>query len=846
MIETKRLRYLEILEYVLYAIMHIVYSLWTKDPIIVRNVIIYGTVMVIITWACLWLIKNEFISQVGFSVCVMVGVHVVGTVMGSLAFGICIFMAAGTLLSIYGDRRINWIYLCMVNLTIAFGLVTEYPVIITRVPIEYYIMMILTCDIYLLTESYMVYLYQQRVEEIQVQNEMLSAAQKSKDEFLANMSHEIRTPMNAIVGMSELIMREESSNTKVEQYCHNIQSSGQNLLALINDILDFSKIESGKMNIIYEPYSIAATVQDVVNTSMFRRGYKDISIIVDISPALPRLLNGDSVRIHQILTNIITNAVKFTEKGFVFISVDCVRQDGENILKMSVEDSGIGIRKEDLNHLFESFQRMDTKRNRSIEGTGLGLAICKRLVELMHGTIDIESEYGKGTTVRVSIPQSIVDREPCLSLKNPEDIELLAYIDLDIRGYRERLDYYRSANEHIWKTLSVKNRAVNSFVDLTKAIHEMHVTHVLMGAEEYRENRNFFDKLAEKVKVFVVYDPRYNLHFNENIYGVHMPFCSVSIITAINGETFYNELAEEETSESAFWVPEATVLVVDDNDLNLKVVEGILKLYKARCILVSSGREALDVLVEKHVDIVFMDHMMPELDGVETTKIIRQTGEDSFRNVPIIAMTANVVNDVKQMFMRNGFQDFLPKPLSVKSVGAILKHWLPRKYIVYDEAEANAKGDTKDMAGAVKASVEQTRIAGADDGIDNISKIASDGGAKEAAAYGINAKLAIDNMGGQKDLYKELLEYCLELREKRWNDLDECFQNKDWDEYIIQVHALKGGMRSLGVEELALAAQEQEYAGKDGRIDDVIAGHGPLKEVYDRMHRNIEEYLKTF
>lgn len=856
MIGSRQLHFLQIMEYILFAAMHVVYSAWTKDMETTVLVSQYAVLMSVLTIIFMCILKKEMWRQISYALCVAIGVHLIGTAMGSLAFGICVLMAAGTLISISGDRHMNLYYFLIVNMEIAFGLIMEYDTIVSEVPIEFYFLMVLTCEIYLLTESYMVLVYQQKVEEIQIQNALLNMAQKSKDEFLANMSHEIRTPMNAIVGMSELIMREEENNPRIDEYCHNIQASGQNLLTLINDILDFSKLESGKMNVVHEPYSIAALVQNVVNTAMFRRGYKDINIIVDISPSIPKKLNGDSVRIQQIMTNIITNAVKYTEKGYVFIEVRCELKDGKNYLQIKVEDSGIGIKKEDLSHLFESFKRMDTKKNRSIEGTGLGLPICKHLVELMHGTIRIQSEYGKGTKVKILISQQVVDREPALVLKDKDDIKVAMYFDIDVRKDEARHQLYQKANNNMWKGLGVDYLVANRFDNLRSIVDSGKVTHLITGSDEYKKYSDQLSEISEKIRVYVVHDPRYNIKFKGNITGIHMPFCAVSIVTALNGEAFYRQIEENEVGEASFITPEATVLIVDDNEINLKVAEGILGVFHTKCLFAKSGKEAMDILAANPVDIVFMDHMMPEMDGVETTRIIRQTGEESFRNVPIVAMTANVVNDVKQLFLNSGFQDFVPKPISVKSVGAVLKHWLPRKYIVYaDEVKAGDNvgvsddAKTRDNVGVSDGAKAGNNVKTADDAatVKN-GKLADDMPVNNSdRPYVVpNAEQALENMGGQRDLYKELLEYCLELEEKRWADIQKTFDDKDWPEYTILVHALKGGMRSLGIEELALAAQGQEFACKEGRIDDAIAGHAPLKELYDWTHRSIEHYLESF
>ena len=887
MISTKNLHYLEIMEYLVFVAMHVIYSAIKRDQSVTWQVFIYSVGMSILASACFIVVKNEFYSQVFFALCVMFGVHLIGTAMGSLAFGICIFMVAGTLLSIYGERKLNYYYFVIVNMTIFFDLIMEYDIIVSKVPIEFYVLMIIVCEIYLLTESYLVMLYQQKVEEFQIQNQLLNLAQRSKDDFLANMSHEIRTPMNAIVGMSELIMREDTNNPKIEQYCHNIQTSGQNLLAIINDILDFSKLESGKMNVGSEPYSIALAVYEVVNTAMFRRGYKDISITVDISPNIPKLILGDEIRIRQVLINVITNAVKFTEKGCVFIDVKCYDKDGRNWVKISVEDTGIGIKKQDLVHLYESFQRVDTKKNRSIEGTGLGLAICKQLVELMHGTIKIQSEYGKGTVVTIDIPQKIVDSSPSLVLER-KDLAVITFVSPKGDGAEQRLHYFYKAEDHMWDDLGVSNIKCSNIDELKIAVDSGKYTHVLIDIEAYRKNKNYLIDTAEKLKVFVLCDPRYTYNINPRIYGINLPFCSVPVILNLNGEKYISDYNGSEKRDITYTFPGANVLVVDDNDLNRKVAEGILHVYKVNCMLASSGKDAINILNNHPVDIVFMDHMMPELDGVETVSIIRQTGNEAYRNVPIIAMTANAVNDVKQMFLKNGFQDFLSKPVSVNDIGVVLKKWLPDSYIKYRENVTSDKDNTADasedgsaadgiadipeVVGATGSATGTSEDSSAADSVvntsedgsatDSVVNISEDGSVSasvediddvegSAAADDtdymiIDSKTALENIGEQRDLYKELLEYCIELEDQRWKDIQDKFDERDWPEYTILVHALKGGMRSLGVEELALAAQGQEYACKEGRYDDVIAGHAPLKVLYDKAHRSIEHFLESF
>lgn len=804
MVSQKNATRIELIEFVLFVLAHSIYAALFLSEEITKNVLLYSVVMSVLAAVCLNGLKNEMLSQISFIFCIMIATHLIGKEMETLAFGICIYMVSGALMSIIGNWKLNMYFILIVNLTIAFELIMEYSHIIQNVEIQFFVMMVLFCEAFLITENIMVMFYQQKVKEVERQNELLNIAQQSKNEFLANMSHEIRTPMNAIVGLSELIMRENTSD-KVKEYCYNIQNSGENLLGIINDILDFSKIESGKMDIVNEPYSIASVVQNVVNTAMLRRGFKNIDIIIDCSPNLPKQLLGDELRNRQILMNIVGNAVKFTKQGYIFVSLSCYEKDGDNWLKIKVEDTGIGIKKEDQEHLFEAFTRMDTTRNRSVEGTGLGLVICKRLVQSMHGSIEISSEYGKGTTVEVNLPQPVIDARPFLTLKESQNMKVVLYGDQE-QYYSVSDKCYKEANLHFWGTLGIPLRIIVDFMELTKAVADKEMTHIFIGAGEYTDQKSYFESLAKEINVFVMYDPQYPLKLGENIHGVYLPFYSINLVSALNGEAFYNQLIDEREVQITFRAPRVKALVVDDNEINLRVAEGVLKLYDVNCILARSGKEAIELLKDKDIDIVFMDHMMPEMDGIETTEIIRRTGGEYGKNLTIIALSANVVNDAKDMFLENGFQDFLPKPIGLKLVDVTLRKWLPE-----DKMELlDSKTETQPIV-----------------------------------PMKIDDETALENMGGLRDLFQELLEYSLELEEQRKEEINESFEQQDWKEYQIQVHALKGAMRSLGIEEMALAAQKQEYACKEDRIEDAIKGHAHLLEEYDRAHRSIELYLKN-
>lgn len=841
MVNRKVANQIQMCGFIAILIAHIVYAGIVLDVAITRTIMMYSLGFSVLATICLFAVKNKNRSEMGFVIVSLIATHMIGEELHTLPYSLVVYMVLSAAMIVIGDWKLSCWYIIIVNVAIFYDVITHHHIIGRQMRIEYYVMLLLFCETMLFAQSVIVKLYQKKVQEIEERNELLNEAQKSKDEFLANMSHEIRTPMNAIIGMTELIMREEDTSERIKEYCYNIQSSGENLLAIINDILDFSKIESGNMNIIYEPYSIASVIQDVANAAMFRRNFKDIEIIIDCNPTMPKQLVGDVLRNRQILMNLVTNAVKYTESGSIFISVSCHEREGKNWLRMEVKDTGIGIRKEEQAYLFEAFRRMDTTRNRSIEGTGLGLPLCKRLTEIMNGTIHIESEYGVGTTVYVDIPQEIEDDSPFLTVKNADDMKIVMYGEREEYAQKEQ-DFYQTTNRHTWDGLGVLYRVILSFTELMKAIENDEITHLFTGSLEYTNQRSYFDHIAKKIKVFVMYDPQNLVKLGENVHGVQMPFYSINLASSLNGEAFYSQYINKKEVKITFKAPYARVLIVDDNDVNLRVAEGVLKLYGVTCVLARSGREAIELLKDQDIDIVFMDHMMPEMDGIEAAKIIRRIGGEYGRNLPIIALTANAVNDAKNLFKNNGFQDFIAKPISIKRIDSVLRRWLPGTKI--ELVDETAKKQIPEFDDGVVIAEPESKVVLSVEEIATAKEMPSTVPHDHVCMH-INEEVALENMGQQRDLYKELLEYCLELEEQRKQEIHESFEQQDWQEYAIRVHALKGGMRSLGVEELALAAQKQELAAKEKRIDDVLEGHAHLLEEYERGHRSIEEFLKT-
>ncbi len=392
-------------------------------------------------------------------------------------------------------------------------------------------------------------------------------ANQAKGDFLANMSHEIRTPMNAIIGMNEMVMREEIS-PKAAQYSQDIYNAGQTLLAIINDILDFSKIESGKMEIVPVSYELGSLLNDVLNMVNKKVHDKGLELVADISPDVPHQLFGDEIRIRQIILNLVNNAVKYTDQGKVTLKVEHrKREDGDIDLLVSVADTGIGIREEDLDKLFNSFQRVDMSVNRKVEGTGLGLSIAKQLVEQMNGTIRVDSTYGQGSTFAICLPQKVEDAAP--------------------------------------------------IGDFAGAVARM-----------------YKDRRAEEI---------------------------------------------------AFTAPEARILVVDDNKVNLVVAKGLIRETKIQVDSVLSGAEALEKIKTEKYHIILLDHMMPVMDGMETIKKMREQEENASREAAVIALTANAISGSREMYLAAGFDDYLSKPINAARYKEMICKYLPPELIHMQE-----------------------------------------------------------------------------------------------------------------------------------------------------------------
>jgi signal transduction histidine kinase/CheY-like chemotaxis protein len=629
----------------------------------------------------------------------------------------------------------------------------------------------------------------------------------SKSTFLAKMSHEIRTPMNAILGMSELILREKL-NTNARNYADSIRQAGSNLLAIINDILDFSKIESGKMDIVNTEYHFASIINDVIAIIRMRLHEKPVRFITRIDGSLPAVLLGDEIRVRQVLLNLLTNAVKYTNQGSIIFSIsrrdgagEKTKPEGEEprvLLAFEVADTGIGIKKEDMEKLFGEFIQFDQKQNRGIEGTGLGLVISRNLCFLMGGDISVKSDYGKGSVFTALIPQLVRDHTPFALVEHPETKKVLIYDDRPL--YAESLAYTVES----LGVSCIRAHAREDFIKCLKDRQFVFTSPALL--EEVREilrNRNRTldaagepdaaagpeaaaepDAAARPALILLTEDQQSPGPDVQTILTPLQPGMAAGIL---NGRQSDKGFHEAETPGVRFTAPGVRILAVDDIVINLDVVQGLLSPYQMTIDRAAGGLEAVRMVQENRYDLVLMDHMMPGMDGVEAVAAIRswedKSAPASEARLPIIALTANAISGMKEMFLEKGFSDYISKPIEIAKLDEIMTRWIPPEKRIKTGAAITRKTFSGDSALSVP---------------------------------GVDVKRGINMTGGAEAGYRKVLAQFYKDALERLPILAAPPEETTAAAFTAQVHAIKSAAGTIGAAEISAEAAALEAAGKAG------------------------------
>ena len=547
-------------------------------------------------------------------------------------------------------------------------------------------------------------------------------ANNAKSSFLANMSHEMRTPLNAIIGLSELTLDASELNEEANLNLEKIYNSGMTLLSTVNDILDISKIEAGKLELVLVEYDIPSLINDAITQSIMRIGEKPIQFRMDIDENLPTRLYGDDLRIKQILNNLLSNAFKYTKEGTVKLDISCEREEESILLIIRVSDTGIGIRSENLVNLFTDYTQVDTASNRRIEGTGLGLPITKRVVEMMGGSINVESEYGKGSVFTASVRQKFV-------------------------------------------------------------------SDAVIGAEVVKNLENF----------------RYS-----------------------------DNKRRKESHISRIKLPYARVLVVDDVTTNLDVAKGMMKPYGMQIDCATSGQEAINAIREEKIkyNAVFMDHMMPEMDGIEATRIIRkEIGTEYAQTIPIIALTANAIVGNEEMFLNNGFQAFLSKPIEIARLDTVIREWIRNKDLEKSLAQIS---EDEQMVSDRRKGNDRRKFGRKTE----TSRLTS--GKK---VNGLDLDKGIERFDGDEESYLQVLHSYAANTQPLLEELKEVTK-ENLTYYAIIVHGIKSSSQGICADRVGSMAEALEKAAKEGNYNFVSANNGDFIKTAEKLIETINDMLQ--
>ena len=771
------------------------------------------------------------------------------------------------LLSLYELPRIMDIAIVQTVFLFLYHAAIKQTFIIPEESLERNRMMlqILSLVILIILCIYRIYHHVQEETDVVNLENQVRMEKKVKDDFMANTSHELRTPVNTISGMCEILLQKNLPDD-IHGGVLDIQMTGVELQNIVTDIMDYAALESGTMGLSPRAYNITSTLNDVMNMTVFENRDKHLEIIFDCDPNIPCLLEGDEHQLRRILNNLISNAIKFTSEGGLLVRVTYRKEDYGINLIVSVKDTGVGLSLEECERILQDFYQTDSDRNRRSSGVGLGLTISSALIKKMGGFLTIKSQPGKGSEFSFAIPQKVLNDQPCISLKRPGAIKLVWFYNPQSEVTTMR-DAFVDHIKHFSDYFGIVSQRATSLEECKRRISRGQSKHLIIGQAEYEQDKKYFDDLSETITIILVADRSQPPKTGPRIHVLYKPYNAMMLAEIFNGSDATQ--SSQKKKQRRFVAPKAKILVVDDNLMNLKVVEGLLRKYRIKIVAATSGEEALTLIESRDYDFVFMDHMMPGMDGVECFHHIRDKQGPYFKQVPIIALTANAIAGSREMFMAEGFNEFIAKPIDTALLNEVLHRFIPieKQFDEEDLApetgsrETPAKAETteqsKKSASKKSAKTAKKKTKAESKKPDEDTKEAEKKEAEKTAQPKAEEKKADDAFAMLPDIDKDTaIMYCgsaedfLELAEvycvsgKTYaENLQESFDKKDMKNYALISHTIKSTSKTLGAVKLSELALTQEMAAKEGKEDVISSNHEEFIASYKNILGQIEACL---
>ena len=672
----------------------------------------------------------------------------------------------------------------------------------------------------------------------------LETAGKQNAVFLSNVSHELRTPINMVIGISEVALGKELS-PDIRADMNSIKMAGKRLSNQINNMLDYTEIVEGTLTPAKKEYMITSVLNDVITMTALQSNRQHLELVFDIDPKIPAVLVGDSEKISHVLKILVENSLKFTEEGGINVRIKCREERYGINLIVDIRDTGIGMTDAQLTQMYDVFYQADSGSSRFAGGLGLGLPIAQGLLTAMGGFIHFDCKDQEGLSAHIVIPQGVADEQPCIVLNHPEQLCIACYFRPERYNCDEVREYYDGLILNLVEGLGVQGYQTHNFEGLLKLQRSYKLTHVFIAQSEYEENRDYYEELTSLYRVVVIAEREFALSSESKLLIIHKPFSALSVANLLNGETGERGFAEAQAAgRKPFTCVGVRALAVDDEEMNLVVAKGVLGSYGIEVDTCLSGREAITQCGNVSYDIIFLDHMMPGFDGVETLKKIREMQNGIFQDLPVIALTANTVSGAREMFRNEGFTEFVPKPIERTVLERVLRKVLPKSCIRYsksptaqdlpEQTAGNTPAKSESQTAAAPVPPEQTEAPAAAD----LPETAADSPQlpyERLSGAGINVELGLDYCAGDEDFYREMLRlFCAQRKEKR-AEIISLYEAANWTDYAVKVHALKSTSLTIGAETLSAQAKALEMAGKSGDVDYIREHHAALLCAYDEL-----------